>query len=124
MLGGQSRIKLAIVWWLIPSISIAEVSDKMPTQQSILITGIAVGIIAMLSGYFRWWVSLIFSLFGAFTVAGSISLWNEFHMRKALLHEQGWQYFGVLGLESILVFSGSLFGAWYWHRRQSPKEEK
>ncbi|MCP3848822.1 MAG: hypothetical protein GY694_01100, partial [Gammaproteobacteria bacterium] len=98
MLGGQIGITLAVVILLIPGIAVAEVSDKMATQQSILMTGVIVGIVAMLSGYFKWWISLIFLLFVILTVIGTISLWNEYHMREALLHEQGWQYFGVHGL--------------------------
>ena len=107
---------------LLPIPALAEVADKMPTQQSILITGAGLGIISFSIGYFRWWLSLGFLGFALLKLIETISLWNEYHMRVALLKELGSQYFVSLGVEFLMILVGSILGVWYWFKRRTPNK--
>ncbi|MEP1871129.1 MAG: hypothetical protein ABJJ44_16485 [Paraglaciecola sp.] len=88
----------------------AEVSDKMSSITDILLTGTGLFVVAFGVGFIRWWLSVLFVFVGALYTFGCISLWQEIHMRNALLNEQGWYYFGALGLEQFLIYTGAFSG--------------
>ena len=90
--------------------AVAEVSDKMQSITEILLTGICILLVAIGVGFIRWWLSAIFVIVGLLFTVGHISLWQDIHMRNALLGEQGWYYFGALGLEQLLIYAGALGG--------------
>ncbi|MBU2983984.1 hypothetical protein KO528_01355 [Saccharophagus degradans] len=87
----------------------AEVSDKMPSNIENLLKAIIVGLFCGFLSWFRWWLGAIGVIVFILSVVGIVSLWQEVHMREALLHEQGWNYFGslVIGSLFILVFTAA-----------------
>jgi len=110
------KIKLKI-WGVVitsmgwfPSISMAEVSDKIPSVQSALISGLLVGGGLFFIARFRWWLGVLLLPIPLIIIAESISLWNERVMQKAILIEQGWFYFVVLGIQDSLLLAGSILG--------------
>ena len=96
--------------------ALAEVSDKMPSITEILLTGICIFMVAIGVSFIRWWLSVIFVFIGALFTIGHFSLWQDIHMRNALLNEQGWYYFGALGVEQFLIYVGA-FGGIYLGRK-------
>jgi hypothetical protein len=88
----------------------AEVSDKMPSITEILFTGIGLFALAFGVGFIRWWLSVVFVLVGVLYSVGYVSLWQDLHMRNALLNEQSWHYFGALGIEQLLIYAGACGG--------------
>ncbi len=116
------RISLLLML-LFPTILFAEVSDKMPPIDQILAQGITIATAVFLAGYFRWWLGMLCLAIFAFSVMGTISLWNETALREALLLEQGWIYFGTLVFRDLLlgfaIIVGSLLS---YNRRLSDKE--
>jgi len=43
-------------------------------------------------------------------------------MRDALIHEQGWWYFGAHAVQDVLVWGGVLAGAWFGYKRRAPNK--
>lgn len=100
---------ITTIGWF-PSVSLAEVSDKIPSILSVLITGLLVGVVLFFIARFRWWLGVLLSPIPMVLVAESFSLWNEKAMQEAILIEQGWVYFGVLGMQGIFVLTGAVTG--------------
>lgn len=73
--------------WPMPAL--AEVSDKMPSITTLLVTGAALGAVFLGLGILRWGFGLLGLLVGLLFAYGSVSLWQEEAMRQALLREQG-----------------------------------
>ena len=113
---------IALLLLLLPTTVLAEVSDKMPTITNIIVQGLVISAGIFIAGWFRWWLgALLFPVFILFVI-GTISLWNEVHMRQALLHEQGWIYFGALALQDLLIGLAVVVGALVGYRRSSPNK--
>jgi len=95
----------------------------MPPVDQILAQGITIATALFLAGYFRWWLGVLCLAIFAFSVMGTVSLWNEVALREALLSEQGWIYFGTLVFRDILfgvaIIVGSLLS---YNRRLSDNE--
>ena len=106
---------------ILPFPAFAEVSDKMPSLIEILFTGVGIFIVAIAVSFIRWWLSAIFIFVGALYSIGLISLWQDIQMRNALLDEQGWYYFAVLGIEQFLIYVGGLGGIYFGHKGKTNK---
>jgi len=114
---------LLLLMLLFPTILFAEVSDKLPPIDQILSQGITIATAVFLAGYFRWWLGVLCLAIFAFSVMGTISLWNETALREALLLEQGWGYFGTLVFRDILLGVATIIGSLLsYNRRLSDKE--
>ena len=106
----------------VPSVAFAEVSDKMPSITEIIIKGIVIAVVVFFAGRFKWWLGVLLLPITVLFVVGAISLWNEVGMREALLKEQGWVYFGALGLESFLIGLATVVGAIIGFKKQAPNK--
>jgi len=116
------RISLLLML-LFPTILFAEVSDKLPPIDQVLSQGITIATAVFLAGYFRWWLGITCLAIFAFSVMGTISLWNETALREALLLEQGWVYFGTLIFRDLLLAVAIIVGSLLsYNRRLSDKE--
>ena len=105
----------------VPSAAFAEVSDKMPSVPIILVLGFLIGAGIFFLARFRWWLGVVLSPIPLLFIAESISIWNEMPMREALLREQGWVYFGALGLQGALFLVGITAGVIVGYRRSKPR---
>lgn len=96
---------------VIPSIVLAEVSDKLPSLATVVALGIFLGIGFFLLTMYRWWFCLV--LFPVFfvLVSESINLWNEEPIREAILKEQGWIYFAILYARDASIMAALIGGA-------------
>ncbi|MES9970204.1 MAG: hypothetical protein ABW092_09235 [Candidatus Thiodiazotropha sp.] len=112
-------IVLFLIMVLIPSVSCAEVSDKMPSISEIFFQGIFISVGVFMAGWFRWWLGVLFLPLLFLFVAGTVLLWNVVPMRQALLNEQGWKYFGALALNDSLIGIAIIAGAIIGFKRQS-----
>lgn len=110
---------IALILLLIPSVAIAEVSDKMPSISNIVLQGSIIAVFIFFAGRFRWWLGILLSPVFILFVVGTISLWNEEGMREALLKEQGWVYFGALTFQSLIIGVATLFGAILGYKRRA-----
>lgn len=89
---------MAAAGW-IPSVSFAEVSDKVPSIQTVLISGIFIGGGLFFMARFRWWLGALFSSILILFIADDVSFyWYEISIREAIINEQGWIYFVALGI--------------------------
>lgn len=95
---------------LIPSVSFAEVSDKIPSIQTVLISGVIVGGGLFLIARFRWWLVVLLSPVPILFIDEDFSLWNEPGMQEAIINEQGGIYFVALGIRAILILIGAITG--------------
>lgn len=98
---------------LLPSTVFAEVSDKLPSISIILFSSILIGAGLFWSGQFHWLFGVLLLPIPILVLSESFSLWDEMDMRNAILAEQGWVYFGVLGMQFILLIAGSIVGIVY-----------
>ncbi|WP_139250067.1 hypothetical protein [Hydrocarboniphaga daqingensis] len=96
---------------LLPSVAVAEVSDKMATIPEVLIQGAIAAAIAFAVSRLRWWLALIAAGWALLLAVGVYGLWEERHMREAVLHQQGIKYFAALLAEVGCVVAGGAFGA-------------
>jgi len=95
----------------------------MPPVDQILSQGITIATAVFLAGYFRWWLGVACLAIFAFSVMGTISLWNETALREALLIEQGWVYFGTLVFRDLLLGAAIIIGSLLsYNRRLSDNE--
>ncbi len=101
---------------LLPSIAIAEVSDKMPSLFLVLGQGLLVAIVLFALSWFRWWLVFVGVLVAAFLFTGTIELWRDTPMREALLREQGLRYFFALAATDLFAL---LAAALAWHKNHS-----
>lgn len=92
--------------------SAAEVSDKIPSISEMIWWGLALGLATLVLCCFRWWFSCLAVLLAIFLALGVFGLWEEPYMREAVLHEQGIEYFVVMGAQSALVLLGAGVGSW------------
>lgn len=95
----------------------------MPPVDQILSQGITIATAVFLAGYFRWWLGVLCLAIFAFSVMGTISLWNEIALREALLIEQGWGYFGALVFRDILLGIAIIVGSLLSYNRRSSDNE-
>ena len=103
--------KAWLLLFLLPSVAVAEVSDKMATIPEVLIQGAAAAAIAFAVSRFRWWLIFIAAGWALLLTVGACGLWEEKHMREAVLHEQGIKYFAAFLAEVGCVVAGGVFGA-------------
>ena len=113
-------VVIAAICWF-PSISLAEVSDKIPPIQSILISGFLVGGGLFFIARFRWFLGLLLLPIPLVIITENYSLWNEKSMQEAILNEQGWAYFGALGIQSVLLFAGIITSIVFGYKAVSRK---
>ena len=108
---------------LFPTILFAGVSDNMPAIDQILAQGITIATATFLAGYFRWWLGVLCLAIFAFSVNGTILLWNEIALREALLLEQGWVYFGSLVFRDLLLGVAIIVGSLLSYNRHLSDNE-
>ncbi|MCX7098981.1 MAG: hypothetical protein NTV43_13850 [Methylococcales bacterium] len=83
-------IAIAASGW-VPSASFAEVSDKSPSIQTVLISGIFIGAGLFFMARFRWWLGILLSSILILFIADDVSFyWYEMSIREAIINEQGW----------------------------------
>lgn len=113
----------SFLFLLLPSVAVAEVSDKMATIPEVFIQGAIAATIAFALSRFRWWLVLIAAGWALLLAAGVYGLWEEKHMREAVLHEQGIKYFAALLAELGCVVAGGALGAFLnrraWRAQQA-----
>ena len=117
----RPRALLAV--FLLPSLALAEVSDKMPSLLAVLAQGLLVAVFVFALSWFRWWLVIVGLSITTFLVTGTISLWRETPMREALLHEQGLSYFVALAATDLLTLIAAALGAvagWRKNRSAEP----
>lgn len=100
----------AIAMGWLPSISKAEVADKLPSIQSILMFSVLIGGGLFLVARIRWKIGILLFPIPLVIISDNLSLWREIAMRDAILKEESWVYFGVLGIQCILLLLGSISG--------------
>lgn len=97
-----------------PGPALAEVSDKMPSVWRIIGVGSMGSVCVLLAGWYRWWLAWVCLPVLLVFVSEPITLWNDPHMREALLHEQGYAYFGALvcvcALLTLALIAGIVAG--------------
>lgn len=96
---------------VIPSIVLAEVSDKLPSLVMVVTLGIFLGIGFFLLTMYRWWFSLVLLPVFFVLVSENVNLWNEEPIREAILKEQGWIYFAILFARDALIMAALIGGA-------------
>ena len=113
---------MVLILLVLPTVALAEVSDKMPSIIHITLQGIAIAAVIFILGWFRWWLGALLLPIFVLSVVGTIALWNEVGMREALLNEQGWSYFGALVFEDFIIGLATVVGAVLGYRRRSPNK--
>ena len=108
-------IAIAAAGW-IPSVSFAEVSDKIPSIQSLLISGVIIGGGLFFMARFRWWLVVLLSPILILFIAEDFSLWNETGMQEAIINEQGGIYFVSLGIQDALILTGAITGVIFGYK--------
>lgn len=96
---------------VIPSIVLAEVSDKLPSLATVVTLGIFLGIGFFLLTMYRWWFCLVLLPVFFVLVSENVNLWNEEPIREAILKEQGWIYFAILFARDALIMAALIVGA-------------
>lgn len=96
---------------VIPSIVLAEVSDKLPSLATVVTLGIFLGIGFFLLTMYRWWFCLVLLPVFFVLVSENVNLWNEEPIREAILKEQGWIYFAILFARDALIMAALIGGA-------------
>lgn len=109
--------KLILILSLIPSVVLAEVSDKVPSVSNILFLGLLIGTALFLLSRLCWWLGTMLLVVPFFFITESVALWNEVSIREALLQEQGWIYFCVLGLQDVLILVAIVAGIIVGYKR-------
>ncbi|MDH5656186.1 MAG: hypothetical protein OEZ34_09775 [Spirochaetia bacterium] len=107
-----------IIIVLIPSVLLAEVSDKMPSVFEIALVSVILTPFFFIAGYFRWWLGLLCLPFVVWLAAGTVFLWNETAMRNALFAEQGWIYFGSLIVGDFIKAAGIAGGIYLGYKNK------
>ena len=109
-------IAITAIGW-IPSVSFAEVSDKIPSIQALLISGLFMGGGLFFMARFRWWLGVLMFPIPILLIADNVSVyWNETAMREALINEQGWIYFCALGIQGALIITGAITGVIFGYK--------
>lgn len=110
------NITIAAAGW-IPSVSFAEVSDKIPSIQTVLISGFFIGCGLFFIGRFCWWLGILFSSILILFIADDVSFyWYEISIREAIIIEQGRIYFFALGIRGILILIGAITGVIFGYK--------
>ena len=100
-----------------PLIAFAEVSDKIPSISSMLVSSVLIGIGLLFTGRFRWWLNVFLLLYPIGVIGLHISDWNEIPMREAIIEEQGLIYFAVCALFDFLILTGAIVGLVWGYQR-------
>ena len=100
-----------------PLIAFAEVSDKIPSISSMLVSSVLIGIGLLFTGRFRWWLNVFLLLYPIGIIGAHWLDWYEMPMREAIIEEQGLIYFAACATESFLVLTGAIVGlVWGFQR--------
>jgi len=83
----------------------------MPSVPEIAGFGLLVATLLFAVSRFRWWLVIVGLLVSVLLIAGSVELWCDKPMRKALLHEQGPIYFVALASTDLFALIASALGA-------------
>ncbi|RAP57078.1 hypothetical protein [Oleiagrimonas sp. MCCC 1A03011] len=114
--------KASLLLLLLPSVAVAEVSDKMATIPEVLVQGAVAAAIAFAVSRFRWWLVFIAASWALLLAVGAYGLWEEKHMREAVLHEQGIKYFVALSAEFGCVVASGVLGAFLNRRARRAQQ--
>ena len=112
---------LCAVFACYPLAAFAEVSDKIPSISSMLVSSVLIGIGLLFTGRFRWWLNVFLLLYPIGVIGLHISDWNEIPMREAIIEDQGLIYFGVMAIQDVLILTGAIVGlVWGFQRSKKP----
>lgn len=104
----MNRTLYLLLFFSLPAI--AEVSDKMPSQAGLYLTGFFAG--SLLSLLIRWskWANLVaWPLVVVFSYYAYDTLFDPF-IGPAIIHEQGKSYIFASYASPILVLCGAIYG--------------
>jgi hypothetical protein len=71
---------------------------------------------------FRWWLGVLLLPIPLVIIVESISFWNDRVLKEAILIEQGWFYFVVLGIQDSLLLAGAVLGIIFGYMKSKSQE--
>ncbi|WP_413113573.1 hypothetical protein [Thaumasiovibrio sp. DFM-14] len=96
----------------IPNICHAEISDKIPSYGSLLITSIVIGLVFLLLSYKLRFINYLSLIVALFMALGVYDMYAEPSFRSAVIDEKGEEYFYHGFFSSFLIFILSITGSW------------
>lgn len=118
------RRALGVGLWLLAPPAFAEVSDKILSVPGMWLQAVLIGSVAVLAGWFRWWLGLPFMVLPIVIALSAFGLRHTPDLGPAIIKEQGVTYFHNFYTSALLAALLVGIGMWMgWRRRrQSAKE--
>lgn len=98
--------------------AIAEVSDKVLSIPGMWIQAVSIGGLAILAGWFRWWLGAAFMILPVVVALSTLGLRNDPDLGPAIIEEQGLAYFQNFYASALLAALMVITGMWIGWRRK------
>jgi predicted neutral ceramidase superfamily lipid hydrolase len=99
------RIITTVFLILLPSLALAEVSDKVPTISQLWSQGFIIGLIAFMGSIYRIWTGVISGLLALFFSFYISQILTDPFVGSAIINEQGTSYIiAVWGSIVLMIF--------------------